>query len=80
MDQCREKLREEFLKNSHVTDIRVIDMLVIKVGCIISSVRTEYLEYLIPFAFIYLGTNGIKRNCGNMETERSCYVLLQRFA
>ncbi|GLV32636.1 NADH dehydrogenase (ubiquinone) B14 subunit [Carabus blaptoides fortunei] len=29
-DQCREKLREEFLKNSHVTDIRVIDMLVIK--------------------------------------------------
>ncbi|XP_071455158.1 NADH dehydrogenase [ubiquinone] 1 alpha subcomplex subunit 6 [Hetaerina americana] len=28
--QCREKLREEFMKHQHVTDIRVIDMLVIK--------------------------------------------------
>jgi NADH dehydrogenase (ubiquinone) 1 alpha subcomplex subunit 6 len=26
----REKLREEFLKNKHVTDIRTIDLLVIK--------------------------------------------------
>lgn len=30
--QCREKLKEEFLKHKNVTDIRVIDMLVIKVG------------------------------------------------
>ncbi|XP_059608838.1 NADH dehydrogenase [ubiquinone] 1 alpha subcomplex subunit 6 [Phlebotomus argentipes] len=30
IEQCREKLREEFLKNKDVTDIRVIDMLVIK--------------------------------------------------
>uniref|UniRef100_A0A161MLJ2 NADH dehydrogenase [ubiquinone] 1 alpha subcomplex subunit 6 n=1 Tax=Triatoma infestans TaxID=30076 RepID=A0A161MLJ2_TRIIF len=28
--QCREKLREEFQKQNHVTDIRVINMLVIK--------------------------------------------------
>ncbi|MCP6116954.1 NADH dehydrogenase [ubiquinone] 1 alpha subcomplex subunit 6, partial [Klebsiella pneumoniae] len=28
--QCREKLKELFIKNKHVTDIRVIDMLVIK--------------------------------------------------
>ncbi|XP_022917736.1 NADH dehydrogenase [ubiquinone] 1 alpha subcomplex subunit 6 [Onthophagus taurus] len=28
--QCRDKLREEFLKNKDVTDIRVIDMLVVK--------------------------------------------------
>ncbi|XP_037955050.1 NADH dehydrogenase [ubiquinone] 1 alpha subcomplex subunit 6-like [Teleopsis dalmanni] len=30
--QCREKLREEFEKHRNVTDIRVIDMLVIKVS------------------------------------------------
>ncbi|XP_063697684.1 NADH dehydrogenase [ubiquinone] 1 alpha subcomplex subunit 6 [Culicoides brevitarsis] len=28
--QCREKLKEEFVKNKDVSDIRVIDMLVIK--------------------------------------------------
>lgn len=30
-DQCRAKLKELFLKNKDVTDVRVIDMLVIKV-------------------------------------------------
>lgn len=30
VEQCRAKLREQILKNSHVTDIRVSDMLVIK--------------------------------------------------
>lgn len=29
--ECRQKLREEFLKNRNVTDVRVIDMLIIKV-------------------------------------------------
>ena len=29
-EQCRKKLREEFEKNRHVKDIRVVDMLVIK--------------------------------------------------
>uniref|UniRef100_D1FQ06 NADH dehydrogenase [ubiquinone] 1 alpha subcomplex subunit 6 n=1 Tax=Simulium nigrimanum TaxID=683695 RepID=D1FQ06_SIMNI len=29
-EQCRQKLREEFLRNKDVTDLRVIDMLVIK--------------------------------------------------
>jgi NADH dehydrogenase (ubiquinone) 1 alpha subcomplex subunit 6 len=31
VEQCRAKLREEFEKNRHIKDIRVIDMLVIKV-------------------------------------------------
>jgi hypothetical protein len=31
VEQCRAKLREEFEKNRHVSDIRVIDMLVVKV-------------------------------------------------
>ncbi|XP_065090769.1 NADH dehydrogenase [ubiquinone] 1 alpha subcomplex subunit 6-like [Ochlerotatus camptorhynchus] len=30
LEQCRQKLREEFLKHRNVTDLRVIDMLVIK--------------------------------------------------
>ncbi|KAK7791310.1 hypothetical protein R5R35_000818 [Gryllus longicercus] len=30
IEECRAKLREEFDKNRHVKDIRVIDMLVIK--------------------------------------------------
>jgi hypothetical protein len=32
VEQCRAKLREEFEKHRHITDIRVIDILVIKVG------------------------------------------------
>lgn len=35
LEQCRDKLREEFLKNKNVSDVRVIDMLVIKVRLII---------------------------------------------
>jgi hypothetical protein len=31
VEQCRVRLREEFEKNRHIKDIRVIDMLVIKV-------------------------------------------------
>uniref|UniRef100_A0A1Q3FT21 NADH dehydrogenase [ubiquinone] 1 alpha subcomplex subunit 6 n=1 Tax=Culex tarsalis TaxID=7177 RepID=A0A1Q3FT21_CULTA len=29
-EQCREKIREEFLRHRNVTDLRVIDMLLIK--------------------------------------------------
>lgn len=31
VEQCRSKLREEFAKHRNINDIRVIDMLVIKV-------------------------------------------------
>ena len=34
----RAKVREEFMKNAHVRDIRVIDMLVIKVGLKLQAV------------------------------------------
>lgn len=29
-NQCRDKLKEEFVKNKEIQDVRVIDMLVIK--------------------------------------------------
>lgn len=41
VEQCREKLREEFLKHKNVSDIRVIDMLVIKV-----SQLSRFLQFL----------------------------------
>ncbi|XP_025406725.1 NADH dehydrogenase [ubiquinone] 1 alpha subcomplex subunit 6 [Sipha flava] len=31
-EECQNKLKEEFLKNKHITDVRIIDMLVIKVS------------------------------------------------
>ena len=31
LKQARAKLREEFMKNAHVRDLRVIDLLVVKV-------------------------------------------------
>lgn len=36
-EQCREKIRELFMKNKDVTDVRVMDMLVIKVNLIIGT-------------------------------------------
>ena len=30
VEQCRDKLKEEFVKNKDITDMRIIDMLVIK--------------------------------------------------
>merc|ERR1712126_101799 len=30
LDECKAKLKEEFLKHKHVTDVRVIDMLILK--------------------------------------------------
>lgn len=30
VEQCRDKLKEEFVKNKDITDMRVVDMLVIK--------------------------------------------------
>ncbi|XP_013145124.1 PREDICTED: NADH dehydrogenase [ubiquinone] 1 alpha subcomplex subunit 6-like [Papilio polytes] len=43
-DQCRAKLKEMFLNNKNVTDVRVIDMLVIKVSS--SSKHLEIFEML----------------------------------
>jgi Complex 1 protein (LYR family) len=49
VEQCREKLREEFDKHRHVTDIRVIDMLVVKV-CIIHNFIIKFDVYFLSLA------------------------------
>ena len=45
----RAKLREEFLRNKHVTDIRSIDLLVIKVSFIISDIIITTRLYIYKF-------------------------------
>jgi hypothetical protein len=48
-EQCRAKLRELFLKNKDITDIRVIDMLAIKVSDWDSSLSlfSQYYTHVI---------------------------------
>jgi hypothetical protein len=47
VEQCRAKLREEFEKHRQITDIRVIDMLVIKVG--VQDMFVCYIYSVCPF-------------------------------
>lgn len=53
VEQCRSKLRDEFAKHRHINDIRVIDMLVIKVRFPISyaemSSNTIYIHYRVKW-------------------------------
>lgn len=58
VEQGRKKLREEFLKHKNVSDIRVIDMLVIKV----SPCRIFFTIFISSIIF-FKGSNGTKRNC-----------------
>lgn len=46
--QCRDKLKSEFTKHKNVTDIRVIDMLVIKVRCdVLEGFTILFNSYLL---------------------------------
>lgn len=82
IEQCRAKLREEFLKHENVTDIRVIDMLVIKVSAICCCCRflsRFYLMYIFFSMFTFvLGSNGVKRKCSYLETKGTYYEILER--
>jgi len=46
-EECQNKLKEEFLKNKHITDVRVIDMLVIKVCKSYFNSKFEFVEIFI---------------------------------
>lgn len=41
-EECRQKLKEEFKRNAHINDLRVIDLLLIKV-------KKMYAFYLVQY-------------------------------
>ncbi|CAI6362939.1 unnamed protein product [Macrosiphum euphorbiae] len=43
-EECQIKLKEEFLKNKHITDVRVIDMLVIKGQMLLQEIVTKWAQ------------------------------------
>jgi len=51
VEQCRARLREEFEKNRHVTDIRVIDMLVIKVRVQDVNITCKNVLYTVKLLY-----------------------------
>lgn len=44
VNECRRKLRQRFISTGHVTDVRAIDIMVIKVGCIVCF-RDQWLSF-----------------------------------
>lgn len=71
-EQLRTKLREEFTKHPDYADIRVIDMLVIKVPYKQKHVRLTRFKTNT----IFTGPNGIKRSSKYLETKRTHYGIL----
>ena len=61
----RRKLRQEFQKNSHITDPRVVDMLVIKV-------RAHYTPTVLPV------TGELCSAQGKMELEETALMFKQK--
>lgn len=75
-EQCRQRLREEFLKHNDIKDIRIVDMLVIKVSLyhvILYDCSTTYHKILFLFNS---GPNGVKRNSKHLETKGTYNGLL----
>ena len=66
----RRKVREEFLRHSHVRDPRVIDMLVIKV-CVTVCVGHS-------FSLLNTGEDGAGGDVKHVQTEDTHHEVLQR--
>ncbi|XP_026805993.1 NADH dehydrogenase [ubiquinone] 1 alpha subcomplex subunit 6 [Rhopalosiphum maidis] len=43
-EECQKKLKEEFLKNKHISDVRIIDMLVIKGQMLLQEIVTKWAQ------------------------------------
>lgn len=84
VEECRQKLREEFVKHKDVKDIRVIDMLIVKVSRHLIFMKEEdyfqiVLCVLTVCCYLLLGSNGAARNGNPMETSWPCYGILERY-
>jgi len=67
-EECQIKLKEEFLKNKHITDVRVIDMLVIKV-C--KNVKILLWISISLGALIINGTSIVLTQCTESEVANT---------
>lgn len=66
VEMCNMKLREKFMENAHVKDLRTIDLLVVKV-------RIGQFNLKQNSEWGVLGSNGIDRIGQSLETETSYY-------
>ncbi|KOX68416.1 NADH dehydrogenase [ubiquinone] 1 alpha subcomplex subunit 6 [Melipona quadrifasciata] len=76
-EECQQKLREEFYRHANVRDLRVIDMLLIKVRIIFSySFYVYYNRYINKYVMV--GANGTSGSLFSMETRCNIVALLER--
>lgn len=40
--ECKRKIREEFRRHAHLTDLRIIDTVIIRVGISLSNIQTDF--------------------------------------
>ena len=70
--QCHDKLREKFLENKHVKDLRAIDVLVIKVRTQVDiSVWKLYLRNCSALKLNLRNCSSVTDNKPNFEKEFS---------
>ena len=78
--QGRQKLREQFYKNAHARDPRVVDMLVIKVKRQQADVKRLYCQALLLTPHVHIpptGKIGVGGDDKPVEAKESCHEILQ---
>lgn len=76
-EECQQKLREEFYRHANVRDLRVIDMLLVKVRVIFSCLFYVYYNRYIN-KYVIIGANGTSGGLCSMETSCNIVALLER--
>jgi len=70
---CRAKLREKFEENRHLTDIRVIDMLIVKVSIKHHSIILSTYIVMNMFPFLLQGQQELQECV--MTWKQPCHIL-----